>query len=81
MIPLRRRYGARTGQALAVYHAGLSLTAVMLAVRGVTQVVGANLSRGADAAVSQEISASWSRPQASMQTSSGTPGSKRREQA
>ena len=44
--------GAKTGRVLAVYHIGLNLTAVMLVVRGVTQVVGTNLSRGADAAVS-----------------------------
>lgn len=37
---------------LLTYHIGLNLTAVMLAVRGVTQVMGANLSRGADAAIS-----------------------------
>lgn len=44
--------GAKTGQLLTVYHIGLNLTAVMLAVRGVTQVVGTNLFRGADAAIS-----------------------------
>lgn len=44
--------GAKTGRVLAVYHIGLNLTAVMLVVRGVTQVVGTNLSRGADAAIS-----------------------------
>ena len=44
--------GAKTGRVLAVYHIGLNLTAVMLVVRGVTQVIGANLSRGADAAIS-----------------------------
>lgn len=43
---------AKTGRVLAVYHIGLNLTAVMLVVRGVTQVMGANLSRGADAAIS-----------------------------
>ena len=32
--------GARTGRILAVYHAGLNLTAALLAVRGVTQVLG-----------------------------------------
>nr|WP_325185648.1 DUF2871 domain-containing protein [uncultured Oscillibacter sp.] len=42
----------KTGRVLAVYHIGLNLTAVMLVVRGVTQVVGANLSKGADAAIS-----------------------------
>lgn len=44
--------GAKTGRVLAVYHIGLNLTAVMLAVRGVTQVMGTDLSRGADAAIS-----------------------------
>ena len=44
--------GAKTGRLLAVYHIGLNLTAVMLAVRGVTQVMGADFSKGADAAIS-----------------------------
>lgn len=44
--------GAKTGRVLAVYHVGLNLTAVMLVVRGVTQVMEADLSRGADAAIS-----------------------------
>ena len=44
--------GAKTGRVLLTYHIGLNLTAVMLVVRGVTQVVGTNLSRGADAAIS-----------------------------
>lgn len=44
--------GAKTGRVLAVYHIGLNLTAVMLVVRGVTQVMGTNLSKGADAAIS-----------------------------
>lgn len=44
--------GAKTGRVLMVYHIGLNLTAVMLVVRGVTQVMGAGLSRGADAAIS-----------------------------
>ncbi len=44
--------GERTGRVLAVYHIGLNLTAVMLVVRGVTQVMGTTLSRGADAAIS-----------------------------
>ncbi len=44
--------GAKTGRVLAVYHIGLNLTAVMLMVRGVTQVMGTNLSKGADAAIS-----------------------------
>lgn len=44
--------GPKTGRVLAVYHAGLNLTAVMLLVRGVPQVLGANLSSGMDAATS-----------------------------
>ena len=44
--------GAKTGRVLAVYHIGLNLTAAMLVVRGAAQVMGANLSRGADAAIS-----------------------------
>ena len=43
---------AKTGRVLAVYHIGLNLTAVMLVVRGVTQVMGADLSKGVDAAIS-----------------------------
>ena len=35
-----------------VYHIGLNLTAVMLVVRGVTQVLGTALSSGASAAIS-----------------------------
>ncbi len=37
---------------LCVYNIGVPLTAVMMAVRGVTQVLGAELSKGADAAIS-----------------------------
>ena len=44
--------GEKTGRVLAVYHIGLNLTAVMLVVRGVAQVLGIDLSRGADAAIS-----------------------------
>lgn len=44
--------GAKTGRELAVYHVGLNLTAVMLAVRGVTQVLGTELSSGMSAAIS-----------------------------
>ncbi len=44
--------GAKTARVLTVYHIGLNLTAVMLMVRGVTQVMGTNLSKGADAAIS-----------------------------
>lgn len=43
---------AKTGRVLAVYHVGLNLTAVMLAVRGVTQVLGTELSSSMSAAIS-----------------------------
>lgn len=43
---------AKTDRILVVYHAGLNLTAVMLMVRGVTQVLGTALSSGMDAAIS-----------------------------
>lgn len=42
----------KTHRVLAVYHVGLNLTAVMLVVRGVTQVLALNLSNGASAAIS-----------------------------
>lgn len=44
--------GAKTGRVLAVYQVGLNLTAVMLAVRGVTQVLQLPLSPGVSAALS-----------------------------
>lgn len=44
--------GAKTGRVLIVYHIGLNLTAAMLVVRGVTQVLGLALSSGMDAAIS-----------------------------
>lgn len=44
--------GAKTGRVLAAYHVGLNLTAVMLVVRGVTQVLGTALSSGMSAAIS-----------------------------
>lgn len=44
--------GAKTGRVLAVYHAGLNLTAVMFVVRGITQVLGIKLSSGMNAAIS-----------------------------
>ncbi len=43
---------AKTGRVLAVYHIGLNLTAVMLVVRGVVQVLDPALSSGMDAAIS-----------------------------
>lgn len=42
----------KTGQVLAVYHMGLNLTTVMLAIRGLTQVLGTDLSSGMSAAIS-----------------------------
>ena len=44
--------GSATGRVLAVYHVGLNLTAVMLAVRGVIQVLGNTLSSGVNVAIS-----------------------------
>lgn len=44
--------GAKTGQVLVVYHIGLNLTAVMLVVRGVAQVLAPALSSGMSAAIS-----------------------------
>mgnify|MGYP001074352300 CR=1 FL=1 len=44
--------GAKTGRVLAVYHVGLNLTATMLVVRGVTQVLIPMLSSGMSAAIS-----------------------------
>lgn len=44
--------GPKTGKILAVYHTGLNLTAGMLVVRGVPQVLGTTLSHGMDAAIS-----------------------------
>lgn len=44
--------GAKTGRVLVVYQVGLNLTAVMLAVRGVTQVLGLPLTSGMSATLS-----------------------------
>ena len=44
--------GAKTGRVLTVYHTGLNLTAVMLWVRGLTQVLSPALSSGLNAAIS-----------------------------
>ena len=41
-----------TAKILAAYHAGLNLTAVMLVIRGVAQVLGSPLSSGMNAAIS-----------------------------
>ena len=40
------------GRAVAAYHVGLNATALMLVVRGVPQVLGIELARGMDAAIS-----------------------------
>lgn len=42
----------KTGKILVAYHVGLNLTAVMLVVRGVVQVLGKALPAGLDAAIS-----------------------------
>lgn len=44
--------GGKTGRILAIYHVGLNLTAVMLVVRGVVQVLGITLSSGMNASIS-----------------------------
>lgn len=44
--------GGKTGRMLAVYHIGLNLTTVMLALRGVTQVLELTMPSGMDAAIS-----------------------------
>lgn len=44
--------GPKTGPVLAAYHVGLNLTAVMLAVRGVLQVLDTALPAGINAAIS-----------------------------
>ena len=44
--------GPKTGRVLAIYHIGLNLTAVMLVVRGVVQVLGTTLSAGMNATIS-----------------------------
>ena len=44
--------GTTTGRVLFLYHLGLNLTAVMLVVRGITQVLGTPLSSGTSAAIS-----------------------------
>lgn len=44
--------GAKTKWALTTYHIGLNMTAVMLVVRGIPQVLGTELSAGMTAAIS-----------------------------
>ena len=44
--------GAKTKKILPFYHIGLNLTAIMLAVRGITQVLETSLSSGMNAAIS-----------------------------
>ena len=43
---------AKTGRILTVYHIGLNLTVIMLAVRGVAQVLAMQLSPAASAVIS-----------------------------
>ena len=43
---------AKTCKALITYHLGLNLTAIMLVVRGITQVLGSSLSSGLNASIS-----------------------------
>ncbi len=43
---------AKTRKAIITYHLGLNLTAVMLVVRGITQVLESNLSSGLNASIS-----------------------------
>ena len=43
---------AKTGRVLVLYQVGLNLTAVMLVVRGIVQVLGITLSAGANASIS-----------------------------
>lgn len=43
---------AHTGKILVAYHIGLNLTAVMLVVRGVVQVLGKTFPSGLDASIS-----------------------------
>ena len=44
--------GAKMKRALTTYHIGLNMTAVMLVVRGIPQVLGTELSAGMTAAIS-----------------------------
>lgn len=44
--------GSRTKHVLSTYHVGLNLTAVMLWIRGLVQVLGISLSSGMNAAIS-----------------------------
>lgn len=43
---------AKTPRIVLVYHIGLNLTAIMLCVRGVTEVLGTEMTTAADAAIS-----------------------------
>lgn len=44
--------GPKTGRILVAYHLGLNLTAVMFVVRGITQVLGMELSSAMSASIS-----------------------------
>lgn len=55
LLLLEKNFGfsdSKTGRILIFYHVGLNLTGAMLFVRGVTQVLGLTLSKGADASIS-----------------------------
>lgn len=43
---------AQNGKAILTYQVGLNITAVMMVVRGVAQVLGTEFSKGANAAIS-----------------------------
>ena len=43
---------AKTGKAILTYQVGLNITAVMMVVRGVAQVLGTEFSKGTNAAIS-----------------------------
>lgn len=55
LLALEKTFGfttPKTGRVLVAYHVGLNLTAVMLVVRGVVQVMGLSLSSAANASIS-----------------------------
>ena len=55
LMVFEQEFSLSTGKisgVLALYHVGLNLTAGMFLVRGVTQVLGTELSKGANAAIS-----------------------------
>ena len=55
LLVLEKNFGfstAKSGKVLAVYHVGLNLTCIMFLVRGILQVLGTQLTKGASAAIS-----------------------------